>query len=593
MIHRAIKAARNLLDAHLPVSADRLLTAAKGWGGEFNTLHQEVKQRRLNSKMKPGIYCLTTTSITAENSRNRIGLVVPVSAHEGDKHYSNIDDKAHKACENAWQTSISTVESGNASLPMLHLKVPESLHLEGDSVGLAAALAFVSEYCSIQPSTPVIATGAISPNGKISTVRGISKKLAAAHEELTGTAGTILVPAEDMSSVPAGVAAVPVKSLEEALVEIWGSSDPPAHRKFLSVDAVITRAVSRQSHREAIAILDGLLKEGKLADADRAVVLQHKGASLRHIGRTRESAVLFDEMESLYPAVERIHGPSKVETMRVEHLATAMDHYEFERQEEDLKALLESRFHLVHNKVRCQGMLAQVCSILEKHDEAMSLRKDNLELQQGSDLMQRERPHTLSKLIYEGARAGFNHIFDEHGRMLLQESPPGDPVQTRYNNNAIVRGLLLLKKHDFLWDWLDGRENLGGQEPGWLLLDLLNGRGPIEGHPDTSTARALMRLLRLHGRPDDALKLGDRIQIITPDEPLLFWISTLKDIEYSLALMDLDRSAEAKDLFSNTKIVLKNIHPEAYDYHMRYIDKIELNPVLAQEVERHLDEVYY
>ncbi|MFO8071219.1 MAG: hypothetical protein R6V85_05015 [Polyangia bacterium] len=588
----AITVARYLLEAHLPHSAERLLDAVDGYGREYNALRSEAQRRAARTEIKPGVYALVTASRLGCPEAGELGLVVPFDTAQGDQCGADVDDEAQHACRRAVRAATRNVESGRVRLPILRPVLPRSMRFEGKSLGLPAALAFVARYTGLCPQVPVLATGDIQESDLVGPVGNVRAKSDAAVRELGGGPGVLLVPRENRADVPGDAACEPVADLRKALLAVWRNQRLHAHHSLLSFDGLIERVEKTADHDEALRLLDSV-DPLDLSESDRAVRSLHRGVRLRHSGRTEESEQAFVEMSELLGAVERIGGPAQVETMRVERLATSVGWYDFEPLTRQLEQLLEAPFQIEHNRVRCQGILAQVCSLRGEHDRAIELRLKNLGLQHGSDRMRRERPRTLCYLTFEAARGGRRPDFDRYGDQLMAETPPGDPVQTRYNNNAVVRGMLLLGRCDELWDCLQRRERLWGVEPGWLLLDLLGGQGVIQGYPDVSTARALVRLLRARKEPQAAVDLAERVAPVDDRQPLLAWIRTLVDVERALAEADVGDDTAANRRLDEARQRLRRLHPGAYDHHLTGFDKLRIAPSMAGEIERLLDGVYY
>jgi tetratricopeptide (TPR) repeat protein len=583
MTERVIEGARQLLSHGLARSALRMLSSVDAIGHRMNNLRTLARQRSAYPGITAGIHALGTF--------DSIGLVIPLCAEQGSGRPNGLEDDAWKAHEIALNATYEHISGGKGRLPRLHLVLPDMLCICGKSIGLAAGLAFAAKLSGRDFDKPVIATGEVSKKGKILPVSGMKAKLIAAKVELSGTKGIVLVPPGGQDMAPEGLEVQPVSSFAEALQIVFDESKLPADEKLISFEQLITRNRDEIDHRKAIGLLESYSLDG-LETADQARLLLELGIRLRHTGQTDRAAKLHSKARALFPDVRDAYGRQMLEDMEIETFATMMGQFLFDDLEPMLRQRLKGNFANPHNRVRCQGMLAQLLSTVGRHDEVIPLRENNLALQEKNDAMRREIPRTLCSLTYEAARAGREDVFNHYAKRLLDETTPGDTEQQRYNDFAIVRGMVLLGRHDELISWLDGRSKLFGHSPGHALLDLFSGDKSISDYPEVSTARALVRLLGKTGQPDAALALADRVQT-DQKEPLLRWLALLANVERSLVFLDVDRKPGAIQAMTYIKRQLAFANVEATAFYFEMYEKWKKRGADDVESSRTIDFVYY
>lgn len=570
------------------------------YGYPANSLRRRLERNVPAARLPPGIYALVVSQSFS------CGCVVPLKAERGDCKASaessgGPGSRTAQAFHLASELARSAISASRAdSLPGLRIVFPESLPLFGESVGLPAALAFVEKWSGCPPRTPVLATGALDAAGNILPVQGLCEKIEAALLELADSPGLVLIPkaqSEEAVNKPADRIRS-VWNLEEAVRAVWSEYPLAVDRSLISLEATLQEARAAQDPEQALRILNSHPTEG-LPKADRARLLFAIGSQYRHLGRSHDAAKLHDQARRLLAGREGAVGRQAVETFEMEAFATEMDLFALEGLESDLRDRLRQPFLADHNKVRCQGMLAQLLSTVCHHGEAVRLRQSNLGIQKANEEMKREIPRTLACLAYEAARGGMADLFEKTVWDLYDKTEPGDAFQARYNLCAVARGLVLLGCHMDLLAWACGRSRLWKQNPDQNLVRLVSGEtGEIKAtHPEVSLVRAVVRALRRAGELDRAVGLGSVLSIGIPEkDDLVYWLAVLVEVEGALALNDSGRKREARDALSSAAEKLRTCHPGATRFYGSLLSAVGNSTLEAESVKRieiELDRVYY
>jgi len=570
------------------------------YGQRANSLRRRLSRNASAGRLPPGIYLLAVSQSLSS------GCVVPLRAERGDCKASaescggpgsRTAQAFHLASELARRAVCSAV-----GLPGLYIVVPESLPFAGESVGLAATLAFVEKWSGTRAPIPVLATGALDAAGNILAVEGLSDKIDAALTELADSPGLVLIPGAQASEAANANRLSdrlrPVRTLEEAVRAVWSEYPLAVDRSLISLEATLQEAQTLQDPARALHLLLTHPQED-LAPADLARLLFAIGTQYRHLGQSHKAAELRDKARKLLVGSEGAVGRQAVETLEMEAFATEMDLFALEGLETELRARLRQPFLSDHNKVRCQGMLAQLLSTVGLHDEAVRLRQSNLAIQTANEAMKHEIPRTLACLAYESARGGMADLFEKTVSDLFDKTDPGDALQSRYNLCAVARGLVLLGRHMDLLDWARGRVRLWEQQPNPNLVRLVSGEtSKIEAtHPEVSLVRALVRALRRSGDLDRALALASSLQIGIPaKDDLVYWLAALIQVEGALALNDSGQKREAQAVLASAVDKLKISHALATQFYSLLLAEVE-NATLGDEsvkkIEIGLDRVYY
>lgn len=580
-------------------SALRLLDARPDIHGQRANSLRRLLQRNAVARSTPaGIYLLAVAEPAST------GCVVPVRAERG-MFSSSVGPFGWRgsACEQEFRRVLDWAKQALISshhLPELGLFLPEGISLSGASSALPACLAYVEKWSGKRVQVPVLATGEMDAAGNILAVQDLPAKIDAALAELADCPGLVLFPAAQVAETAQWPAdrLKPVRTLEEAVRAVWSEYPLGADRSLLSLEATLQEAQNVQDPRQALSILDSHPEKG-LAEADLARLLFAKGCQYRHLGLSEEAAQLHERARKLLEGSEGAIGRQAVETFEMEAFATEMDLFAFESLEPALRARLREPFLADHNKVRCQGMLAQLLSTVGRHEEAVRLRQSNLAIQKASEAMRREIPRTLACLAYESARGGMADRFEKTVADLFEGTAPGDSVQVRYNLCAVARGLTILGRHRDLLDWGHGRSRLWERIADPELVRLVTGEvvrfQPT--HPEVSTLRAVVRALRRAGEYDRAIELASGLELGDRGRAdLVYWLAALVAVEWALALSDSGRTGEAQRVIALATERLKSYHPQAAGFYSALLSELEkgvLDGESVKKIETELDLVYY
>lgn len=562
----AIEVARNLLQLGLPASALNLLEPFDSPCPEANALRRQA--RRSPRRPSAGIYVLT-----ALDDR---GLALRCKPDQSRTPTAAFDVEATNACRNAFELACSLLQGRPISL---RLPLPHGLDVQGSSLGLGAALAFVGKLANVEPARPIFATGALDPAGNVLPVGHIPAKVAIAREELGGTSGLILVPPGSTT----GDGAHEVATLADAVRMAFGTGELRIDPGFLSARGNLEKSRSIADHHEAAAFLEEALSSCTLRLADRAILEFELGCRLRHAGESARAAAVHRRVQAELEAEEDPLDATAIEDLEMEALASEIDQYELGTIESRLRKRLAERFSSRHNRIRCRGMLAQVCSTLGRHAEALALRTANLDAQDASEALFAERAFTLCWMTLDAARLGDSDRFHELGKALLDCTPldsTGRDNQTRFNESALVRGLVLLGRGAEALAWARGGEGPWAVRASDRLRAIVGG-APAEGHPEVSTVRALARALRRTGSAEEAVALVDRA---TATGPLVQWLLELARAEGLLAAGNL---AQLPAVATR----LEQLHPPATLFHAGLVHA--LRTADAPQLEREIDRVTY
>ena len=546
--------ARWLLEAGAGHSARQALTGLRG--AAANRLRVAARGTRL----RPCIYGLARLATGG-------GIVVPL-----EPEVANLDPtqgELERACDHA--RSLVAAELAEERFPALRLPVAQRLPAFGDSIGLAAALAYAvhAVRSDHRPEAPWLATGRLGPNGAVLPVDGLADKLAAAAAE-TRNEGGVLVPAGSDAASELGSAAIPVATLREALTLVLG---PPPWRTLpdlCSVDDLLERSRREPEHLSAVALLAALPKDG-LAAADRGRLELATSSRLRHAGRTEEARHHYEAARDALRAAGRVVGAEAVERFELEHWMMRMAEYALDEVSRELLERLERPFLLLRNEVRCRGMLAQVLSMQGDHARAIEVRRDNLPLQRSEDWLRRVLPGTYCYLLLDSARVGIASDFTRYAGELAANTELGDAYQWRFNLASILRGAVLLGRDVEALTALRTGTPLDDIELPCTGRRLLLGTDPIATNPEVSTARALCRALWRTGEPVAAAALVARVsQDASAPRGLLRWVQLVTHVERAIALHHAaDPSAER--ILEDVRTQLRLVHPHATRHHRQLL----------------------
>lgn len=539
-----LSAARALLDAGAGASACRVLGALRG--REAN----DLREASASASLAPGVYAM----VEHEGG----GLVLPVRPRVGPSPWAPPD--VREACAAAMAAVRAWFRE--PALPELGVELPSAFAVRGISMGLPAALAFVAHLTEGAPlDVAVLATGRIDPTGAVLPVSHVPEKLAGAAEELGPR--IVLVPAgAEAPGAPSAPSARSVASLDAAILASLGRRrglDPLA----VSLDAALARARQEPDPRAAIAILEAVPR-ASLAAADEARVLLELGTRLRHAGQTDRATALHEAARARLAEARQVVGVEAAERYELEVILTGLDRYELEGVRAALSMRLAEPFLALRSELRCRGALAQALSMTGRPREALALREENLPLHERSDELRRILPGTLCQLALDAARAGEPAALERYGAQLVRATPPGDARQWAFSASAIVRALVLAGRD------ADARAWAAGERPLWDvvapegLVRLVIADAPIAGHPETSTARALVRA---HGRLGDAASAA-RLAARVVQSPgargdHAAWLARLVSLEAALWASEGDRAAS----LAAARAALTDAHAAASAHH--------------------------
>ncbi|MCC6748370.1 MAG: hypothetical protein IT371_11975 [Deltaproteobacteria bacterium] len=559
--------AQALLGLGTPSSAAALLRIHPGHGPALNRLRARADRLAAQASPKPGVHALGVVE--------RAGIAVPLRA---DRGLPSLD--AERAA-----LALCRELLREPTLPSLALLLPEGVALVGASLGLPGALAFLARYVGREPRCPVFATAELGEAGTLLPVAGAREKLAAAHAELCGRDGLVLVHPANASEAPEGLAVRAVSTLAEAAALVFpdGLRVDPNLRSF---DRVIDDARAQAQPEEAVARLRAF-DARSLPAADRARYLFELGIQLRHAGDAAGAGELHRSSRALLGEVANVLGPVQLENLELEALATAIDQYAFVSLERELRARLAGRFELTHHRVRCRGMLAQVLSSLGSYREAIALRHENLRAQQESLAMRAELPRTRCHLLRDLARAGEHAAVEEQAALLLDDPHAGEPYQVRYNDWALLFALVRLGRSAEALAWVRGARSPFRAPPGAATVALVDGTDPITHHPEVSTARVLIRALRREGASDRAGALAERLTSHA-GRPLVTWLAELGRLEGALGS---DETASAPLAIHAHR--LREAYSPAAAFHGQLVALLECPCPPVPDIEDEIDAVYY
>lgn len=535
-----LAAARALLDAGAGASACRVLGALRG--REAN----DLREASASASLRPGVYAM----VEHEGG----GLVLPVRPRLGPSPWAPPD--VREACAAAMIAVRAWLRE--PALPELGVELPSAFGVRGISMGLPAALAFVAHFCpGAAPEVAVLATGRIDPSGAVLPVSHVREKLAGAAEE----AGRriVVVP---LGAEAAGARAVAdLGAAVDACLGPGRALDPAA----VSLDAALARARQEPDPRAAAAILEAIPR-APLAAADEARVLLELGTRLRHAGQTERATALHEAARARLAESRQVVGVEAAERYELEVILTGLDRYEIASVAAALSARLAEPFLALRSELRCRGALAQALSMSGRPREALALREENLPLHARSDELGRVLPGTLCQLALDAARAGESAALERYAAALLRATPPGDARQWAFSASAVVRALVLAGRDAEALAWARGERMLHGVLASGALVRLASRAeaAPIAGHPETSTARALVRA---HGRLGDAAsaaRLAARV-VRSPGArgDHAAWLARLVALEAALWAPIEDRAAALAD----ARAALADAHAAASAHH--------------------------
>lgn len=558
-----LSAARWLLEAGAGQSARSLLGDVRG--REAN----DLRELAAGATLRPGIYALVV--------HERVGIVVPMKTRLGRPSQGEPD----LLSATATAQRVASAWLGVASLPWLSVELDELFGVNGTSLTLPLALAYVAHFSrSATPLGAVLCSGRLDDSGAILGVTQLPEKLAAAVGE-RGERRSLLPPG---ASAAPGLRCYTPESFSHA-VQLAFVSTPRADHDLIAIDAQLARSRLETDNTRAVEQLRSLAARA-LSTADRARVQLELGTRLRHAGQSLEAEQHHESARELFAQERLTIGAETVERFELEVMLTAMDQFKLEPVVRRLRQRLHEPFLSLRNELRARGMLAQALAMTGAYAEAISVRSANLPLHERSDDLARVLPGTLCCLTLDSARAGDTASFELHATRLLVSCSSHDDVQLAYDSYAVLRALSVLGRWSEALAWAEGRARLFGVAAPALLQQLASGHHALNSYPQVSIGRAFARVLRKQGQHKRVLDVAASTRV---DESgatdLVAWLAQLTQLEATFSRRALGQDADGP--LADARAALRRLHPAAAAHHARLLE------CPTDLLERELDAVYY
>ncbi len=517
-------------------------------GRDANLLRRSAKAMRA----QPGLYALGTIS-------DKQALAIPVETIASESTPSDLRvAEAHKAATQAVAELL-----GGRQLQHLSLSFDSSLRLEGASLGLASALAFISYYTGRTPAMPVFITGAIDSLGRILSIDKVGLKLAAAQAENASDA-LILIPFVNHETQDF---VVPVATLSDAARLVFGEEPLRVRDELVDFQHLFAELKGQQYHGRAIVGLSAI-DQSELPESDQCRVLTELGSRYRHLGDAEMARELHQKAAVLRQKSRDFLGDQIAEEAEMEFFATQIDGFTLDKTQAELTLRLDGRFAHPHNRVRCRGMLAQVWAMQGLPQKSIALREANIKDASGTSEMLAELPKTLCYLLNESAMSGNASVFDKTAIELDKATRASDLEQRVYNSAAYARGLIAFGRHKSLLDYLSGDSSISEKLLDPHVWDAITNPSITIFHPYYASMRFICRALWLDGRFDDAIELAASLESFDGSKPsLAAWVGELVHLEGALALHEMGDESAATKLLEQTRELLKRLDPAASLHH--------------------------
>lgn len=443
----------------------------------------------------------------------------------------------------------------------VRLAVEDRWALEGASLGLVSALAYLGKACRRAPALPVFATGTLTASGLVGDVDFVDRKVELALAELGAHEGLILVPTEhDGRFADARVVAVrDVRAASEKAFGVEPLVEAPMRGGFKVWLDGLNHMPSDQALRQLEAI-----EAPPLTPRDQVRLLLHLGNHQRHLGRTELAQETHARADDL--ARQSTIDFEVRELLQLERHNTELDLFRFELPIAWLRER-EARGDFVTslNALFVRGTLARAHAMSGSPRLAFEARRTLMPLHDEDDQLAAHRPRSLVELALTAAWAGERAAFDAAVVELAASHP--DDVQAVWNAQAILRGHLSLGDHQRLVGWFDGRPL-----PGVLPVDRFRAWTAVErgDHPRCTIVRTVARGLRRAGRSLEAHQIASSVAM--PAEGLGGWVAGLCAIEAALALRALGRLADAEQALREARERQRHCSSHASRHHARLIE---------------------
>jgi hypothetical protein len=558
-----------------PVTDHELDDAAwlvgEGLGGSARTMVGQRRGSAANRQLeaarsvrpKPAVYLLAASR---DGSR---AWSVPARLDIGRPH--DVDAAAREAL----QTATKVVGHSPEQTFRCHMRLAADgrWRIEGDSLGLPAALAYESWLCGLVPSVPVFATGRVSATGDVLAVGDLERKVRAALADIGDGPGLILVP-----EAPPGISdprVLVVHSWRKASDAAFGPGPRGWASRLVAFSSWLTGLASLHSDR-ALQLLEGV-EEGSLRDRDRVLYLLHRGSHLRHVGRTHEAREDHARASQIADGVRL--DAAKREELDLDVRNTALDFFEFDEPIAWLRERARRPFVSLQNELMLRGTLSRALAMKGLVQEALAERRAVLTLHDQDDALARDLGRSLTDLILLAGMAKERAALDDALARCKQAGLTPSPWTT----HAIVRAHVLLGHEEAVAAWNDGR-TLPFALPFGEAIGCLDGQKRGR-HPIASTIRAVVRALRRCGRGEEAAALAASMSVA--GHGLEEWVARTCDLEGVLALRAIGRLEEAEELLDRTRTALRESSPSASRHHHRLLDGG------WEDVEVELERVFY
>lgn len=591
---------RELFGFHLFGSADTLIKSLEKTPELLPMIQQTHEARKQSGhQLHPGIYFLVTCRLPMETNQvqRESGLVLPLSAGPslGKEDPFRLNDEARTAIDQA-RSAVKTYFQ-TPDLPKLFCRFPDFLglhELEGASLGLAVALAFIQTYSRRLCPFPVLVTGEITENSLVHRVDSTDAKIKAAWNELHEGPGVILIPKTPgiAHQVPENQAGrlIQVNSLHDAVLAIWGQ-EVSVLPEFIRLENFLEEVRKNFSFRDNISRIHQLRKTA-LPMVDQLYLTCELMIQHRHLGEIELAGQYQRELEETLLKDAEALDALACQEMEVQILATELDLFPGPEFRERCTASL-ARQSDMHNRIRVRGLLAKFESMNGNSSHSIQLRQENLKTHEKKSSLHPEKPFTLCHLVWECARAGEAGLFERYANELAELSASDDQKQWSYNHHALTAGAALLHQHKVYWHYLrtPGRQFLGA---GNFLKEFFSSDATVTGHPNISTLRALIRICRRMGQIDEAVRLGRRFHVEVRPGDLTQWLFVTCGIERDLAWCERDGSGVEGIRSAPSKLLA--CHQPATLYYPELVaacEAFEFTPEAVAQLEKELDRLYY
>lgn len=516
------------------------------------------------------------------SARPRAGLYVLWTAPDGSRAWCapaalefglprHADARACAALANATQAVESALDLEVHR--RVRLTAEDRWLVEGESLGLAAALAYAAHLCERHPTVPVFATGRLLENGAVARVDHLLIKVRAALADLRDSAGLVLVP--ELAGELADSRVVAVGSWNEAVRQVFGPEPLVPSSKHTSL-RVLLRSLASVDSEEALKRLDGI-DEQSLRPRDRVLYLVHRGNHLRHLGRTEQAHAAHEQAAEVGRTVRL--DLAAAEELELAQRNTNLDFFELDEPIAWMRARLEQSFASMKNELRLRGTLSRALAMRGDFEEALAERRLLLQLHYEDQELARELPRSLTELAWVAGLARDEDAFQQAIDGLVRARTPADAWTT----HAVIRAYVLLGRDAQVAAWVDG-DPVPLARPFRDAVESHSERGRGR-HPVASTVRAVVRALRRSRRFDEGLALAR--SVMPHGEGLDAWVAWTCRLEEALALRDVGRKEEAELMLGRIRERLVASSPRASRRYSRLIDGT------WDEVEEELETLYY